>query len=143
MLDVLEHLDDDTAGLREVARLIAPSGLLMVTVPALPSLWGGQDVVSNHCRRYTRQTLLRAFRQAGLPQPRVHYFNALLFPPIAVVRWSRRAIGLGLRSRSDFDNSRPGVANEILASLFALERHLIGRVPMPLGVSLLATTRVL
>jgi hypothetical protein len=34
VLDVLEHLDDDTAGLREVARLIAPSGLLMVTVPA-------------------------------------------------------------------------------------------------------------
>jgi hypothetical protein len=114
----------------------------MITVPALPSLWGGQDVVSNHRRRYTKQTLLRAFRQADLPQPRVHYFNALLFPPIAAVRWSRRAIGLGLRSRSDFDDSRPGFANEILACLFALERHWIGRVPMPIGVSLLATTRV-
>jgi len=142
VLDVLEHLDDDTSGLREAARLIAPGGILMVTVPALPSLWGGQDVVSNHYRRYTKHTLRRTFRQADLPEPRLEYFNVLLFPPIAMVRWARRAIGLGLRSRSDFDGSRPGLMNETLASLFALERHWIGRVPMPVGVSMLATTQV-
>jgi SAM-dependent methyltransferase len=142
VLDVLEHLEDDILGLREAARLIAPGGLLVVTVPALPSLWGGQDVVSNHYRRYTRRSLLRTFREAGVAEPRINYFNALLFPPIAVVRWTRRAFGLGLRSRSDFDDSRPGLMNEVLAGLFALERHCIGRVPIPVGVSLLATARV-
>ncbi|MGH7965439.1 MAG: class I SAM-dependent methyltransferase, partial [Candidatus Binatia bacterium] len=49
-LDVLEHIDDDVASLREAARLLKPDGLLVVTVPALPSLWGSQDVVSHHRR---------------------------------------------------------------------------------------------
>ncbi|HEY6399909.1 MAG TPA: class I SAM-dependent methyltransferase, partial [Blastocatellia bacterium] len=65
-LDVLEHLDNDTIGLCEAARMIKPGGLLLVTVPALPSLWGGQDVISHHRRRYTKSTLLRTFERAGL-----------------------------------------------------------------------------
>jgi hypothetical protein len=61
-----------------------------VTVPALPSLWGAQDVVSQHRRRYTRATLRDAFARAALSPARVTYFNSLLFPPIAAVRWARR-----------------------------------------------------
>jgi SAM-dependent methyltransferase len=140
-LDVLEHLDDDSRGLSEAARLLKPGGLLLVTVPALPSLWGGQDVVSCHRRRYTKRTLRDAFARAQLPRPRVTYFNTLLFPAVALTRWVRRAQGLGNRSRTDFDDNHPGLVNDVLAALFALERHLVRRVPMPLGVSLLATVR--
>ena len=56
-LDVLEHLDDDVGGLASIAGLVAPGGFLLVTVPAFPSLWGRQDTVSHHRRRYTRRTL--------------------------------------------------------------------------------------
>jgi SAM-dependent methyltransferase len=140
-LDVLEHLDDDAAGLHEAARLVKPAGLLLVTVPAFPSLWGGQDEVSHHRRRYTKQSLNQAFARARLPSPEVTYFNALLLAPIAMIRWMHRIQGRVHQSRSDFDGSRPGLANEILAGLFAAERHLVGRVPIPAGVSLLATAR--
>jgi SAM-dependent methyltransferase len=138
-LDVLEHLDDDVAGLCEAARMAKPGGLLLVTVPALPSLWGGQDVVSHHRRRYTKATLLQTFRRAGLPTPRVSYFNTLLFPPVAGVRWTRRALGKDVIARSDFDDTKPGIVNEVLASVFAAERHLVPRLPLPIGVSLIAT----
>src|SRR5262245_61472958 len=82
-LDVLEHLDNDTVGLYHAARMVKPGGLLLVTVPALPSLWGGQDVISHHRRRYTKTTLLKTFERAGLPSPRVSYFNTFLFPSVA------------------------------------------------------------
>jgi len=137
-LDVLEHLDDDAAGLREAARLVAPGGMLLVTVPALPSLWGRQDVVSEHRRRYTRRTLEATFTLAGLENPRLTHFNMLLLPPIAVLRWLGPANGGG---ESDFEYNRPGAANELLAAVFGAERHLVGRVPMPVGVSLMAVWR--
>lgn len=141
VLDVLEHLDDDVAGLSEAARLLKPGGLLLVTVPALPSLWGRQDVVSEHRRRYTKWSMRLAFAQAQLPRPRVTYFNAFLFPPVAAMRWGRRALGLSHCGGTDLDDNHPGLMNELLGVVFAAERYVIHRVPMPVGVSLLATAR--
>jgi hypothetical protein len=46
---------------------------------------------------------------------------------------------LAERARSDFDDAQPGAVNEMLALVFAAERHLVPRVALPLGVSLLAT----
>jgi len=139
-LDVLEHLDDDASALREATGLLRRNGLLVVTVPASPRLWGGQDIVNQHRRRYTRATLLATFARAGLPPPAVTYFNTLLWPAIASMRLARRTLGHADAARSDFEDNRPGLANDLLAGVFALERHLIGRVPLPFGVSLLAVT---
>jgi SAM-dependent methyltransferase len=141
-LVVLEHLDVDAAGLREAARLARPGGWLLVTVPALPSLWGSQDAVSQHRRRFTRGTLLRTFARARLPAPRATYFNTFLLPPVAGVRLARRMLGLAERPRSDFDDNRPGWLNELLSAVFAAERHLVARLGLPVGVSLLATLRM-
>ncbi|MEO8378953.1 MAG: class I SAM-dependent methyltransferase [Acidobacteriota bacterium] len=140
-LDVLEHLDDDLAGLWSAARLVAPGGLLIVTVPALPSLWGGHDILSEHRRRYTRKTLQLLFAASSLPPGRISYFNTVLLPMVAAVRWSRRALGLEGRARSDFDKTRPGVLNEALARIFGLESLFINWARLPVGVSLLATCR--
>ncbi|NOT56675.1 MAG: class I SAM-dependent methyltransferase [Deltaproteobacteria bacterium] len=141
-LDVLEHMADDDAGLREMSRVLKPGGLLMVTVPALPSLWGEHDVVNHHQRRYTKQTLLRVFTNVRLPRPRVTYFNTVLFPVVAGMRWGRRLFGITDKSASDFEGGRPGLMNDLLTATFALERHFVQRVPMPVGVSLLATVRL-
>jgi SAM-dependent methyltransferase len=140
-LDVLEHLDGDVAGLREAARLVKPGGLLMITVPAFPSLWGSNDVVCHHRRRYTKSTLTDLFRRAGLPMPTIAYFNALLFIPIAGLRWTRRALGKLERHRSDCEDSHPGMLNDLLTKVFAAERYFITRKSFPVGVSMMATLR--
>ncbi|MGH9767445.1 MAG: SAM-dependent methyltransferase, partial [Blastocatellia bacterium] len=88
---------------------------------------------------YTKATLRRTFERAGLPLPRVSYFNTLLFPPVAGMRWTRALLGKATLARSDFDDTKPGLMNEILASVFAAERHIVPRMPLPIGVSLLAT----
>lgn len=141
-LDVLEHVEDDAAALTEAVRLLRRPGLLVVTVPALPSLWGAQDVVNQHRRRYTARTLRATFARAGLAAPRMTYFNTFLFPVIAAVRWSRLALGLTERARTDFDDNRPGVTNDLLTAVFAAERFVVPRWSLPIGVSLLATAHL-
>ena len=140
-LDVLEHLDDDLSGLHEAARIVKPGGLLLVTVPALPSLWGGQDVVSQHRRRYTRRSLSNLFSEAKLSNYRLQYFNTLLFPLAAVIRLQRRALGHGNRQRSDAEDNHPGLINDTLAWIFGIESYFINHAPAPIGVSLVARYR--
>jgi SAM-dependent methyltransferase len=141
-LDVLEHLDDDLAALKRIVRLIKPGGLLLLTVPALPSLWGSQDEVSQHRRRYTKRSLDSLFDAASLSNHRIKYFNSLLFPLAASVRWTRRALGQDKRLRTDFDDNHPGTINDTLAWIFGIESTYINRASMPIGLSLVATYRV-
>ena len=53
-LDVLEHVADDVDALRELARVVAPGGRVLVTVPQYAWLWGEHDVLAHHHRRYNR-----------------------------------------------------------------------------------------
>ena len=85
-LDVIEHLEDDLAALRELRRVVAPGGALLVTVPAYQWLWSGHDEINHHLRRYTRSSLLRVAREAGWEPVRTTYFNSLLLPVAIALR---------------------------------------------------------
>lgn len=137
MLDVLEHLDDEAPALAEVCRLLTPGGRLLVTVPAFMLLWSGHDVALHHRRRYRRPQLRNALEAAGLRVRWISYYNAALFPPVAAVRMARRLVGGGA-AKADVAGGVPGPFNAALEGLFAFERHLIGRVSLPFGVSLIA-----
>ena len=80
-LDVLEHLDDDRAALAEIHRILAPHGALFFSVPAHPWMWGRQDVLAEHRRRYRRRELAARLLAAGFDLQKLSYFNTLLFPP--------------------------------------------------------------
>ena len=137
-LDVLEHIDDDRGMLAEMHRVLAPGGTLLVTVPAFPFLWGAQDEISHHKRRYRRRELRERVEGAGFELRKLTYFNTLLFPPIAAIRAPRPYRGRPHQLRSDFEMTRPGRLNAVLAKIFAAEGPLIARMNLPVGVSLLA-----
>lgn len=141
LFDVLEHLPVEGPALAEIRRVLRPGGRLLLTVPAFPLLWSGHDVALHHFRRYRRAGLSRILLNAGLDLQWLSYYNAALFPPVAAVRVARRLLGGG-RVRADLGTSSEGLAAHVLEAVFAAERHIIGRVSLPIGVSLIgvATT---
>jgi SAM-dependent methyltransferase len=136
-LDVIEHVDDHVAALVELRRVLRPGGLLLVAVPAFMFLWGKQDEVSHHRRRYTARTLRAALAEAGFSIDRTSYFNTVLFAPIAAVRLGRRLLRRRGAAQSDFDLG-PAWLNAGLAAIFGAESELVARWGLPFGVSLLA-----
>lgn len=134
LFDVLEHVEDDVAALKHIGDCLAPGGKILLTVPAFPWMWSAHDVVNHHHRRYTKATLRDAVTKAGLRMDKLSWFNSILFAPAAAARLWGKATG-----KNDSDDAQPSpTVNMILERLFGLERHLVGRFPMPPGVSLLA-----
>lgn len=132
VLDVVEHIADDVAALRAMAACLKPGGRILITVPAHPWMWSAHDEVNHHHRRYTKATLAKAIEAAGLRTRRMRWFNSLLFPLAAAARVAGRVTG-----RDDSDDSPPAAPlNAAFERIFRLERHLVGRVPMTPGVSI-------
>jgi SAM-dependent methyltransferase len=139
-LDVIEHIADDVSALRELRRVLRPGGLLLVAVPAFELLWGDQDEISHHFRRYTDATLRRALIAASFEVERSTYFNTWLFAPIALVRIARRLIRPANAAQTDFDVG-PARLNRALGWILASEAPVVSRARLPFGVSVLALAR--
>ncbi|MGD1994789.1 MAG: methyltransferase domain-containing protein [Anaerolineae bacterium] len=142
-LDMLEHIADDVAALKEMSRVCRPGGRILITVPAFQFLWGRQDEISHHLRRYTARELRARITAAGLEVRKLTYFNTLLFPIVAAIRVGRRLLPSGPEEEieSDFTMTRPGRLNDLLARVFKAESGLIQAARLPFGVSLLAVAR--
>ena len=140
-LDVIEHLQEDLDALRELRRVVAPGGSLLVTVPAYEWLWSGHDEINHHHRRYTRRSLQRVAEQAGWQQTRTTYFNSLLLPVAILLRALDRLSTKPTESSLDLWVP-PEPLNWLLERPLALEAAMIdrgGRIPA--GLSLLSVFR--
>ena len=74
-LNVLEHVDDDISALQAIRRMLAPSGRLILLVPALPVLYGTIDQALGHHRRYKRAGLGSLLEATGFRVAHIEYFN--------------------------------------------------------------------
>jgi SAM-dependent methyltransferase len=134
---VVEHTPDDRVALRELRRVCKPGGWLLVTVPAYPALWSLHDEANHHYRRYRRDTLAGAAREAGWYVRRMTSFNSLLLAPAAAVRVAQRR-----RPRTRYRPEitlGPAWLNALLEHPLRLEaRWLAQGRTLPAGLSLLA-----
>lgn len=139
LLEVLEHVEDDNRALKMVRHILKPEGLIIVTVPAFPFLWGSHDVEAFHKRRYSKKELEDKLSSAGFTLVKVSYINTFLFLPISLIRILKNIFNLG-RGKSDFIEY-PFLANFFLEKIFSLEAKFLTNFNFPVGVSILAVAR--
>ncbi|MDX6402570.1 MAG: hypothetical protein QOH70_25 [Blastocatellia bacterium] len=137
-LDVVEHLDDDIAGLREMRRVLRPDGRAVFFVPAFMFLWGVQDDISHHRRRYTLTELKKKLEEAGLTTERATYANITFFAPILIGRVLMRLTGLRPASEN---NITIGALNGLLGRILGAESWWLRRMNFPFGVSIICVAR--
>jgi SAM-dependent methyltransferase len=135
--EVLEHIPDDSAALREVARVVRPEGVLAVSVPADPARFGPSDDWAGHVRRYTKPRLVGACEASGFGVVRCvgwgfpvsalyhrHFYERRLdrqgsAPPR---RWERLALGV-LSAALQVDRLFVGVERGALGYLLLAKRR--------------------
>jgi len=130
--DVVEHMDDDLAGLKEMRRVLRPGGRALLFVPAFMFLWGVQDDVSNHRRRYRLPQLRRVLEQAGFEIERTTYANITFFLPILLGRKLMQVTGI---KASNENNINVSALNGVFGSVFGAESWFLRRMNLPFGVS--------
>jgi SAM-dependent methyltransferase len=135
-LDVLEHVDDREA-LRECARVLRDDGVLVLTVPAFPSLWSSRDQLAGHRRRYRKAELTRQLKDSGFEVAETTYYQFVLFPFLAASRF----IGRLRPDTTELEERLPSWLNGPLRRLNALEVRLGSRVHWPWGSTLAIAAR--
>jgi len=139
LTDVLEHIEDDVRSAETALRLLRPSGIVVATVPAYQWLYSPRDAHHHHFRRYGKQQFRRLWQSDAAETMLLSHYNTLLFPPAAAVRLASKL----QRSGEPPGDLRvpPRLMNRLLAGAMASEANLLGRVPLPFGLSLVAVVR--
>jgi hypothetical protein len=142
MMDVLEHITDDTGFLKEYVRTLDRGGHILITVPAFQFMWSGHDVFLEHRRRYTIGTIEAVVRDVGLIPLKSRYFFGSLFPLVALVRVMRRVLlERGATTARSELKVYPAWTNKLLIKLHDLERKCFFAFNRSFGLSIFCICR--
>ena len=130
-MNVLEHIEDDVQGLRDLSSVLSPGGRIILWVPAYMQLYGHFDRQVGHFRRYTPQTMRGAVERAGLQVRHVRPVNFLGGIAWWLVVRAGRARGADARLVWLYDNV-----------VIPVSRTVESVVPPPFGQSVLCVATV-
>ncbi len=135
LLDVLEHIDDDSKSLTTVRKLMNNKGIILITVPAFQWLWSEHDVIHHHKRRYSKSELREKLDSSGFRIKYISYFNTLLFPFALVERIGQKIFSPSNPEILELPNNK---INFLLEKIFSLEAIFMNKISLPFGLSLVA-----
>ena len=131
MHDVLEHIERETEAIEIVANHLLPGGFFLLTVPAMPALFGFHDVQLGHFRRYSKKSIALALKR-DFQIVDIRYYGFFSIPIVWIFsKKLRRAYPLG-------DPQKPSIVQRIYSKLCSIE----GYVPAPRGTSLLVVAKL-
>lgn len=138
--DVLEHIRDDEAALKQMYQACKNKGGIILTVPQHTFLWSYMDEYSHHVRRYTARELKTKVEQAGFQILRTTSFVSILLPVMIISRLTKRKHRFGFSPTSELRIA--GLLNIMLERVLDLERYIIrSGFSFPVGGSLLLVAR--
>ena len=136
MFDVLEHIEDDVATLRQVYTLLKPGGHMFATVPAFQFLFSADDAEAGHFRRYSLSRLTQACTEAGFTVAFASYLFAPLPPIVLLLRTLPSWLGLRRpadAARSAGEHAPQGLLARWMDRALAFEFNRLaagGRIPI-------------
>lgn len=135
MCDILEHLPNPELALSNVFRSLKNGGILFVSVPAIPWLYGVRDKTYGHMRRYTKKKLYEEVISHGFEIMYVRYWNILGVLPYFV---SEKVLGRSLVGPS---RAPKGVLSRVVNTLLYLWLRVEHYIPWPIGLSVILIAR--
>jgi SAM-dependent methyltransferase len=144
LLNVLEHIEDDVAAIRQIARLLKPGGIAVIEVPAGPDLFDLYDRQLMHFRRYRMKDLTSKLRSANLTILDRSHLGFFFYPMFWLVKkWSRLQPPKSAAGQEKAVAARisAGRSSPLLHGLMNLEAALRNRVYFPFGIRCLVTCR--
>lgn len=142
LLDVLEHIKNEAETLKEIKRILAPEGLLLIIVPAYQFLWSEHDVALHHYRRYTSRGLASLLERNGYQVIKNSYAITFSFPIIVLYRVLKGIINVFYKSRPKTSHVElPKILNSFFVGLLETEATLLQYFNFPFGTSIVAVAR--
>ncbi len=138
-LDVLEHVEDDVAGMRALHQRLKDGGHLVITVPAHMSLWSYNDELNHHFRRYEKDELTDRLVKAGFTIEKCSYYNFNLYPTVRLIRGFKNLFDM--HSSDIQEEAHDSLVNRMLYRIFVSEKKWLRKHTYPTGVSLIAVVR--
>ncbi|MEK6812708.1 MAG: class I SAM-dependent methyltransferase [Nanoarchaeota archaeon] len=127
--DVIEHVKDDYKAMQNIHNVLKPGGKILITVPALEFLWGKDDDLVHHQRRYTKKQLKQLLSASGFKIEFLNYWDILMFPAVVIYK---------LLNKSQTVAELTPLANKLAYAILKADTKLIQHIPVPFGVSLVA-----
>ena len=129
-LNVLEHIENDRAALSRMASVLSPGGVIVLILPAFPSLFGPIDRNLGHYRRYTLASVRKLASETGLEVSKLRFMNTVGF-----FGWWANSHIFRREAQS------PGQIEFFDRYIVPVISRLEGWVPPPYGQSLLVVLR--
>lgn len=142
-LDVLEHIKDDEAALKEVWRVLSKDGLFLVTVPAYRWLWSQHDVTLHHVRRYVKCEIINKLQKAGFEILESSHFVMLAVFVTCFRKLRDKFFFKGGEQPHVYDVDFSPTINAILLFFLRCEKILIRFLSLPFGTSIMVVARKL
>jgi SAM-dependent methyltransferase len=133
--DVIEHIDDDVAALREMRRVLSCDGRIVLTTPAYSRAYSSHDRFLHHVRRYDHDRLQSAIDGAGLQVLHRSRYNVLLAGPLVLARWLGDRFGGREPNGSDVGRPVPRIVAPVLGAIWRAEAFLSERVNLRVGLT--------